>query len=291
MSENTLSVGVDVGATLAKIAIASRDGEVPRFELLPSADLETVAAHVTALGPPLAGVTGGGAAQVAAMLDCPSESAGEFDAWGAGALLLMPQAENPPPDGESFLLVSLGTGTGIFLVRDGTTTRVGGTGIGGGAIVGLGGALTGAGFKKLCTLAERGDSANVDLRVSDIYARGEFPLADDLTAANFGKLARETGNGSGLTEPDERGRTDRAAGVMRLVGETVALICAGLSAATGAKYVVYGGSTLRGNACLLQVLTEVTTLCGLQPCFLPHGGFAGALGALEIARSRVGRGT
>ena len=77
---------------------------------------------------------------------------------------------------------------------------------------------------------------------------------------------------------------------MRLVGETVALICAGLSPTTGAKHVVYGGSTLRGNACLVNVLTEVTTLCGLQPCFLPHGGFAGALGALEIARSQVGRG-
>ena len=219
MSENALTVGVDVGATLAKIALADPGEDGTGFELLPSAKLERVAAHVTALGPVLVGLTGGG------------------------------------------------------------------------AVVGLGGALTGAGFKDLCTLAERGDAAGVDLRISDIYGQGELPLAQDLTAANFGKLARETGNGSGLGEPDEQGRADRAAGVMRLVGETVALICAGLSAATGARVVVYGGSTLRDNPCLVNVLTEVTTLCGLQSCLLPHGGFAGALGALELARSGAGRGT
>ncbi len=291
MSENALNLGVDVGATLTKIALGGPVEDELHFELLPSASLETVAAHVTALGPVLVGLTGGGAARLAPLLDCRCENAGEFDAWGAGALQLLPQAEARPTEGESFLLVSLGTGTGIFHVRDGKTTRVGGTGIGGGAVDGLGGALTGARFKKLCVLAEGGDSAAVDLRVSDVYGKGELPLADDLTAANFGKLAREIDSGSGLTEPDDQGRADRAAGVMRLVGETVALICAGLSAATGAKHVVYGGSTLRGNAYLVEVLTEVTTLCGLQSCFLPHGGFAGALGALEIARSLVGRGT
>ncbi len=291
MSENALNVGVDVGATLAKIVLAGAGEEGPGFEVLPSARLEAVAAHVTALGPVLVGLTGGGAARLAPLLECPFENAGEFDAWGTGALQLLPQAEDRPPEGESFLLVSLGTGTGIFHVQDGNTTRVGGTGIGGGAVVGLGGALTGAGFEELCALAERGDAAGVDLRISDIYGKGELPLAQDLTAANFGKLARETGSGSGLGEPDERGRADRAAGVMRLVGETVALICAGLSASTGAKHVVYGGSTLRGNAGLVNVLTEVTALCGLQSCLLPHGGFAGALGALELARSRVGRET
>ncbi|MEE2673133.1 MAG: hypothetical protein VX466_05015 [Myxococcota bacterium] len=289
MSDNALKIGVDVGATLAKIALAGPGEEESKFELLPSASLESVAAHVTALDPALVGLTGGGAARLAPMLACPTRSTGEFDAWGAGALLLLPQAEDRPPEGESFLLVSLGTGTGIFHVKASQTTRVGGTGIGGGAVVGLGGALTGAAFAQLCVLAQQGDAAGVDLRISDIYGKGELPLAGDLTAANFGKLARTAGNGSGPSEPDERDRADRAAGVMRLVGETVALICAGLSAATDAKHVVYGGSTLRGNPCLVDVLTEITTLCGLQSCLLPHGGFAGALGALELARSGVGR--
>jgi type II pantothenate kinase len=217
------------------------------------------------------------------MLDCPTHGASEFDAWGVGAARLLEDAEGGPPRGQSFLLVSLGTGTSVLLIDDGKATRVGGTALGGGAVVGLGGALTGVGFKKLCSLAEDGNAAEVDLRVSDIYGPDQIPLAGDLTAANFGKLARDFTQGS-IEEPSPQDHANRAAGVMRLVGENVALICAGLAGATGVRHVVYGGSTLRGNAMLVAVLAEVTTLCGLQACFLPHGAFAGALGALELAR-------
>jgi type II pantothenate kinase len=287
MRESEAVAGLDVGATLAKIAL-SRDGEEPHFELLSSARPETVAEHVAALGPRLVGVTGGGGAKLAGLLEVPCESASEIDAWGAGAMRLLERTPDRPPEDAHFLLVSLGTGTSITFVRDGRSNRVGGTGVGGGAVVGLGGALTGVGFEKLCALAERGDSRAVDLLVSDIYGKDEFPLAGDLTAANFGKLARRFSGGLLAPEPDEQDRANLAASVMRLVGETVALVCGGLSAATGAKHVVFGGSTLRGNRRLVEVLGEVTRLCGLQACFLPHGCFAGALGALELARRSRG---
>jgi type II pantothenate kinase len=280
---NELEIGLDVGATLAKIVLQPA-GEPMAFELLPSADLEVVAAHVDALGPSRVGLTGGGAQRLAGLLACRTHASSEFDAWGAGAGELLGEAEGAPTGDDKFLLVSLGTGTSILLVAGGQTTRVGGTALGGGAIVGLGGALTGVGFKKLSELAARGEAAEVDLRVSDIYGPDQIPLAGDLTAANFGKLARDYTFGDVADEPDETDRAHRAAGVMRLVGENVALICAGLAAATGARHVVYGGSTLRENTRLVEVLTEVTTLCGLQSCFLPRGGYVGALGALVLAR-------
>jgi type II pantothenate kinase len=187
-------------------------------------------------------------------------------------------------------VVSLGTGTSILLVTPETTLRVGGTALGGGAVVGLGGTLASANFEELCELAHQGDAGAVDLRVSDIYANHEIPLAGDLTAASFGKLARDLDEQGFARKPSPQDRADRVAGVMRLVGENVALICAGIAAATRAQHVVYGGSTLRGNSCLVEVLREVTALCGLQCCFLPHGGFAGALGALELARRAAGVG-
>jgi len=284
-SQNEVQLGLDIGATLAKIAVARpQERAEPSLELLSSADLSAVAAHVAALRPERVGVTGGGAARLGPMLDCPTHAASEFDAWGAGASRLLADAEGGPASGESFLLVSLGTGTSILLVNGEKTTRVGGTALGGGAVVGLGGALTGAGFKKLCALAERGDSGAVDLRVSDIYGPDEAPIAGDLTAANFGKLGRDFLHGTASDHPSGDDHANRAAGIMRLVGENVALICAGLAGATQVRDVVYGGSTLRGNKRLVEVLSEVTILCGLQPCFLPHGGFAGALGALELAR-------
>lgn len=278
-----LELGLDVGATLAKLALQRGEGAETSFELLPSSDLTVVAAHVQALAPSRVGVTGGGAARLAPMLECQTHGASEFDAWGAGARELLAGADGRPAPGEKFLLVSLGTGTSILLVDGDTATRVGGTALGGGSVVGLGGALTGMGFKKLCALASRGDAGQVDLRVSDIYGPDQIPLAGDLTAANFGKLARDYAQGP-VGEPSEDEMAHRAAGVMRLVGENVALICAGLAAATKTARVVYGGSTLRENDRLVEVLAEVTTLCGLQSCFLPRGGFAGALGALELAR-------
>jgi type II pantothenate kinase len=276
-----LELGLDVGATLAKI-VRSEPGAEPAFELLPSDDLDAVAAHVAKLAPARVGLTGGGAARLAQRLELPVARINEFDAWGAGAVgILAAGGEDRPGPDERFLLVSLGTGTSVLLVDGDKATRVGGTALGGGSVVGLGAALCNCGFDELCALAELGSAAGVDLRVSDIYGPDEIPLAGDLTAANFGKLARDPGALLGGANSE-----DLAAGVMGLVGENVSLICAGLAAATQATRVVYGGSTIRHNPCLVSVLREISTFAGLRPAFLPHGEFAGALGALELARGQ-----
>ena len=301
MMQPRLDLGLDIGATLAKIARQER-GNAPatEFEFLPSSDLRAVAARVTELSPERVGVTGGGAARLSSLLShalrdvqdvrCDLRCVNEFEAWGAGAaqLLAARQAEpmlGEPAARERFLLVSLGTGTSILLIDGDRVTRAGGTALGGGTVVGLGGALTGAAFEELCSLAQQGSASAVDLRVSDIYGPQEFALAGDLTAANFGKLAGRAEHRDGFFEATETGRADLAAGVMGLVGENVALICAGLAAVSDTKRVVFGGSTLRDNPRLVEILREVTKLCGLHVCFLPNGEFAGALGALELARA------
>ena len=69
---------------------------------------------------------------------------------------------------------------------------------------------------------------------------------------------------------------------MGLVGENVALICAGLAALTGARRLVFGGSTLRGNESLREVLQGILGALGRDLVFLEDGEFAGALGALLL---------
>ena len=284
-------LGVDVGATLAKIAHRSPAGVDPaEFEFLASSDLRAVADRVAKFSPSQLGVTGGGATRLSALLDCRARRVDEFEAWGTGAVRLLSAEDagdtgSEPVADERFLLVSLGTGTSVLLVDADRTTRVGGTALGGGTVVGLGGALAGATFEELCTLARAGSAAAVDLRVADIYGADEIPLAGDLTAANFGKLAREAASVGGVFAPTAERRADLAAGVMGLVGENVALICAGLAAATDTTRIVYAGFTLRDNPRLIEVLSEVTALCGRRACFLPNGEFAGALGALELAHA------
>jgi pantothenate kinase len=67
------------------------------------------------------------------------------------------------------------------------------------------------------------------------------------------------------------------------VGENVALICNGLAAAAQVTRIAFGGTTLRDNTTLVEMLRLLSTAYGNQATFLPDGEFAGALGALEIA--------
>jgi type II pantothenate kinase len=273
------AAGVDLGATLAKVALQEDAGESPRLELLPVTALDRVEKLLSSVALDSVGLTGGGAAQLAARLATSRAGAvvNEFAAWGAGAARLL--SRDGASEEERYLLVSVGTGTSVLLVDGMSVTRTGGTALGGGTVVGLGSALLGcAEFAPLCTLAEAGRRANVDLLVSDIYRVGEIPLLGELTASSFGRLARP--EASGPT------REDLAAAIMGLVGENVALICGGLAAAAQVRRIVFAGSTLRRNPVLCEVLRTVTERLGRHATLLADGEFAGALGALELAASR-----
>jgi type II pantothenate kinase len=279
-TQQTRAVGVDLGATLAKIAHRDHEGQY-HLELMPSTALDRLAVMVADLRPASIGLTGGGAARLADLLDLPSAMVAEFDAWGTGAgRLLDPQIV---ADGSRYLMVSLGTGTSVLLIEGTQAIRVGGTALGGGTVLGLGSALTGAqSFEDLCLLASKGSRRHVDLVVSDIYPSGELPLPGDLTAASFGKLGLPPADG-GEAQGNGHAREDLAAAVMGLVGENVGLICGGLAAATQVETIVFGGSTLRDNPALVEILEAVTALIGRKAYFLPDGEFGGALGALEMA--------
>jgi type II pantothenate kinase len=268
--------GVDAGATLVKIASESPEGELS-YRLAPASDLSQVAEAIRDVRPEAVGLTGGGASDLEHQLGPPAVRINEFAAWGRGATELLRGL--PLTSVKRYLLVSLGTGTSVMLADGMAVSRIGGTALGGGTVVGLGAALLHCSeFSEIADLAQRGDRRSVDLLVSDIYHPGEIPLLGDLTAASFGKLARIS---AANTTP---AREDLAHAVMNLIGENVALICAGLGAAHQADRVVFGGSTLRDNPALREVLNLITSALGHEVVFLPHGEFAGALGALRLAR-------
>lgn len=266
-------LGVDAGASLAKIAIRA-DGET-LYELIPADTPERVVRRIEALGPVRIGATGAGAGNLARLAGDGIRRVDEFAAWGSGTAALLESQALPAV--EPYLLVSLGTGTSVMLSNGMTVSRVGGTALGGGTVVGLGALLLGeTEFTRIAALAAAGDRRRVDLLVSDIYRPGEIALAGEITAASFGK--------PGLREAGSRPRReDLAHGIMGLVGENVALICAALAAASSARRIVFGGSTLRGNPALRDVLAAVAGAFGGEVVFLEHGEFAGALGALELA--------
>ncbi len=262
-------LGADVGATLVKIAYAPPGAPID-LHLLPRDAIERVAAEVESAAPARVGLTGAGASELSRHLSMDTARIDEFDAWRRGADILLAE-RGPAPD--RYLLVSLGTGTSVMLVDGGNLTRVGGTALGGGTLVGLGAGLLGeSGFDELARLASRGDRRRVDLLVGEI---GDVPLPGDVTASSLAKLS---GSREGAYGP-----ADVAHAIVGLIGENVALVSNALAAAHGAPVLVFAGSTLRGNPTLGELLRGLTLVLGRQPVLLERGEYSGALGALQLA--------
>jgi type II pantothenate kinase len=260
--------GIDVGATLCKIAV---DGGGERFTVLPSAGLAAVRAHVTAAAPARIVATGGGAGALGEHLaGVAVEVVAEFEALARGVRRLAGEAALALP--ERALVVSIGTGTSIVRLDDGPVVRVGGTAVGGGTMLGLAQRLLGtARFAEVVALAAAGDRRRVDLLVGEVYAGDSAPaVIRDLTASNFAKL-------------EANGREDLAHAIVGLVGETVALLAGALARAEDARAVVYCGTTLADNEPLAVIVRAITRHFGHEAILLPHGGFAGAIGCLVTA--------
>ena len=147
----------------------------------------------------------------------------------------------------------MGTGTAImYAKRVGDrilTEYLGGTGVGGGTLIGLSRKMVGVDnidhFEQLC---EGGDLANIDLRIKDMSSDHTFQINDEITASNFGKL-------SDLATP-----SDTALGIANMVGETIAMLAVFAARNYNLKNVV-----LTGNLTAIKAVTRVFE--GLEQMF------------------------
>ena len=273
---NRTLVGIDVGATLAKLAVRGPDGNL-ECSFWPSTETETLLDRVRALTPEGVGLTGCGAHRLKPYLSPLPQTILEFEAWAFGSReLLGRQGVNPD---SPYVLVSVGTGTSMLLVEGDRVRRLGGTALGGGTLLGLGFALTGCrSHSEFCALAAQGGRGKIDLLIKDIYPPDEIELPGEATAASFGGLARrasQMGKDSLHDEP-----APLAAAVTQLVGENVALLTAALAEKTSAQRIVFGGSSLEGHPYLQGLLAGITAALGFEATLLERGGYAGAIGAL-----------
>jgi type II pantothenate kinase len=261
------TVGLDVGATLCKVAVVGGELETEHH---PSRDLAHVRRRVETLAPARVVATGGGASELGdAIAGCSVAHVPEFDAWAGGVPVVAASEGLTLP--ERYLLVSLGTGTSILAVDGAHASRAGGTAVGGGTALGLAKLLLGIDrFDELIALAARGDRRRVDLLVSEVYRAMPATVARSLTASNFAKLES--------TRPE-----DLAHALLGLVGETVVLVSLGLARSAGADTVAYCGTTLAGNAPLRTIIEDISTFFGLRPLFLARGAYCGAVGAAVLA--------
>ncbi|MEG2054251.1 MAG: pantothenate kinase, partial [Oscillospiraceae bacterium] len=105
----------------------------------------------------------------------------EFEAIGRGGLHLAGK--------DKALVVSMGTGTAFVRADKNEIKHIGGSGVGGGTLIGLCGKLAGCtNFDSIVTLANDADLQKVDLTVGDISKNSIGKLDAAVTASNFGKL-------------------------------------------------------------------------------------------------------
>lgn len=176
-------------------------------------------------------------------LECNKVS--EFKSVGLGGLYLSGLDEA--------VVVSMGTGTALIHAKKNgnstETTYLGGTGVGGGTLLGLSRRLIGVDtVEHLEALCEDGNLDNIDLRIKDISKDPSFQIGGDITASNFGKVS------------DIASKNDIAMGIANMVAETIAMLAVFAARNFKVKTVV-----LTGNLTALKPIAKVFE--GLEESF------------------------
>ena len=265
-------LGVDIGGSTTKI-VGLRDGKC--FGMLQVRAADQITSMYGAIGNFLSkhnlrldeisaiALTGVGASFIDEQLyGIKTIKVDEFRAIGHGALSLTGLSEA--------LVVSMGTGTAFVRATTEEKTHLGGSGVGGGTIIGLASQLLGkSDIDAILALAENGDIKNVDLSVRDILGKEVQTLPSDLTAANFGKI-KSTASDS-----------DIALGTINMVFETVGMLAVFALKNDTIKDVILTG-TLATFPQAETVFSKFRKLTRLSFIIPPDAMYATALGACDF---------
>ncbi|MHB9294761.1 type II pantothenate kinase [Pillotina sp. SPG140] len=184
-------IGIDIGSTITK-AVSVEKGIITRQLKTKAVDAITSAAG--ALGKMLIEhdiplqeietikITGVGAANIRRnIFGIKTEKVGEIDAIGIGGMFLSRK--------ENIIIANVGTGTAIIEARKDSIKHLGGSGVGGGTILGLAKKLLSmSNFNAIIEHAAKGNIENVDLLLGDIMEEELSFLNAQSTASNFGKM-------------------------------------------------------------------------------------------------------
>lgn len=181
-------------------------------------------------------------------LNC--EHVSEFDCIGLGGLYLSGLDEA--------IVASLGTGTALIHARRGEKMEyLGGTGVGGGTLIGLSKRMLGMDdIQHIQELAENGDLDKIDWRIGNISKKDLLPGASDkMTASNFGNIS------------DIASKSDIALGIINMVFETIAMVAMFAARNYNLRDIVLTGNltTLRKAPDLFKSLNAMFNLNFIIP--------------------------
>ena len=269
-----VTIGLDVGGSTTKAAAIGENGTITAVLQVKASD--QITSLYGALGRFLHDnklslsdvseivLTGVGAS----FIDCdifgiPTVRVAEFEAIGKGALMLSGL--------DKALVVSMGTGTAFVQAEHGSYRHIGGSGIGGGTLMGLASKILHVNnIDAILKYAEEGSLENVDLLISDICRQEISTLPSNATASNFGKV---------VSTAD---KSDFAIGLINAVVQNAGVLASFACLNSDCKTVVAVGSL----ACLPQageILDFVGKINGIQFIIPQNATFSTALGAAALA--------
>jgi len=262
-------LGIDIGATTTK-AVIIENGKLTRK--VKTKALDEVTAATGAFGKIVLEngidiksiekikITGAGAPKIKSdIFGIPTERVNEIDAIGIGGMFLSGE--------KNIIITNIGTGTVIIEAGDKGILHFGGSGVGGGTILGLAKKLLPtAEFSGILELAKTGNTSKVDLLLSDITDTGLSFLSKESTAANFGKML------------DSAGPSDIAFGIINMVYQVIGVLSVFAAKARNTDRVIVTGNGSK-NPIGQKILTDITGMYGIKFIYPEHAEYTTAVGA------------
>ncbi|MDP4091209.1 MAG: type II pantothenate kinase [Bacillota bacterium] len=191
--------------------------------------------------------------------DIPTGKVDEFNCIGKGGLYLSKL--------DKAIIVSMGTGTTFVMADKAQVVHVGGSGVGGGTLLGLSSSMLNVrDFNDLVKTAETGSLSNIDLNIRDITDEINENLPEYVTVSNFGKMR------------DLASKPDMALGIINLVFQTI-----GVMAVFSTRMYSISNVVLTGNLANVpqakDIFQKVTDLFHVNFLTPQHAEFSTAIGA------------
>lgn len=262
-------IGIDIGGSTTKIVgfdnkvimdpllvrandpIASVYGAFGKFMSIHSLQLGDIE-HIM--------ITGVGSSFINKRLfGIPTGRVDEFMAIGLGGLYLS--------NLEKAIIVSMGTGTALVRAEGNNAVHLGGTGVGGGTLLGLSNRMLNVRhFDELIETANGGDLSHVDLTIGDISKEVLETLPNETTASNFGKIS------------DLATKSDLAIGIINLVFQTIGMIAVFNTKIDNTKDIVLTGN-LTNVPQSQYIFEQLSKLYGVRFQTPQNAEYATAVGA------------
>jgi type II pantothenate kinase len=185
----------------------------------------------------------------------------EIDAIGYGGLFLAKS--------QSGLVCSLGTGTCFVSARKGKYAHVGGTGVGGGTVLGLSRTMLRIhSFSEIHTFLDQTKNSVVDLLVEEIVKGGIGIVPGSATAANFAKASSQST------------KKDIAYGIINMVGQTIASLATFAARMEKHQKIILGGKLTRLPQ-IVEIIKKTARIYRREIIVPRHAEYLSAIGAGE----------